>query len=375
MRRPALHASCVAAAAAVLVLAGCGPKEPPRAGSIDVAAALRGGDTAGYARATAPRTFSFPEDDGPHPEFRTEWWYYTGNLDGEHGERFGFQLTFFRNAVAPSMEPRTSQWATRQVYMAHFALTDAGARRFHDTERFARAAAGLAGADSAPFHVWVENWDVHGTAPFRLHADDGAAVLDLTLEPGKPPVLQGDRGLSQKGPEPGNASYYYSRTRMPASGTVTSAGRTFEVSGSAWMDREWSTSALGPDLAGWDWFALQLADGRDLMVYRLRRKDGTADRFSHGTLVAPDGTSRGLTPAEFTLEPQGGWISPRSGARYPAAWRVRVPADGLDLTVTPVLADQELSASVVYWEGAVDVTGSANGRGYLEMTGYPPLDR
>ncbi len=362
-------ASVILASAA---LAACAPKEPPRAGSIDVAAALRGGDTAGYARATAARPFSFPADDGPHPEFRTEWWYFTGNLEGEHGERFGFQLTFFRNALAPAMEPRTSTWATRQVYMAHFALADVPGRRFHDRERFARGAAGLAGADGAPLRVWLDDWEVGGTAPFRLHAADGDAAIDLALEPGRPPVLQGDRGLSQKGPEPGNASYYYSRTRMPASGTVTSGGRTYVVRGAAWMDREWSTSALGPDLVGWDWFALQLADGRDLMVYRLRRGDGTGDPFSHGTLVGQDGRSRGLAPAEFTLEPQGAWTSPRSGARYPAAWRVRVPGEGLDLAVTPVLADQELEASVVYWEGAVDVAGSTAGRGYLEMTGYSP---
>jgi predicted secreted hydrolase len=325
-----------------------------------------------------PRRFAFPEDHGPHSDFRTEWWYFTGNLDDAQGRRFGFQLTFFRNALAPSMPPRESPWAARQVQMAHFALTDAGAGVFHHAERFAREAAGLAGARAEPFEVWLLDWSARGSspaAPFPVHlraaTDAGDAAIDLVLEQGRPPVLQGDAGLSRKGPEPGNASYYYSLTRMPARGTVRAGGRTYAVLGAAWMDREWSTSALGPGLAGWDWFALQLDDGRDVMFYRLRRDDGTTDPFSKGSIVGPRGDVSVVAAAGVVLEEDGSrWRSPHSGAAYPSRWRLRVPAHGIDVVVAPVLADQEFGGIVVYWEGAVNVSGSATGRGYVEMTGY-----
>ncbi len=211
----------------------------------------------------------------------------------------------------------------------------------------------------------------------RLRATEGDTAIDLTLDGGKPVVLQGDRGLSRKGPERGNASYYYSLTRMPARGAVTVGGERFEVTGLAWMDREWSTSALGAELAGWDWIALQLDDGRDLMFYRLRRKDGEADRFSAGTIVDSAGGARTLSLDEVRLEPVGAWTSPRSGARYPARWRLRMRELALELEVTPVLADQELDVGTRYWEGAGTVSGAergrpVSGRGYVEMVGYGP---
>ena len=263
--------------------------------------------------------------------------------------------------------------------MAHFALTDTAGRRFSAASRLSRAALGLAGAQAQPFKVWVEDWSVEGVGgdavPVKLRAAEGDVAIDLTLASAKPVVLQGDRGLDRKGEEPGNASYYYSLTRMPATGRVTIRGAAFDVTGLAWMDREWSTSSLGAGLMGWDWFALQLGDGRDLMLYQLRRADGSADRFSSGSLVGVDGTSRHLTLADFRIDVLDTWTSPRDGTRYPSRWRITVPSESLDLDVVPRLADQELALAVRYWEGAVRVEGRARGGpitgvGYAELVGY-----
>jgi predicted secreted hydrolase len=349
--------------------------------SLAVSAALGAGDLAGYARAMAPRPFVFPADAGPHPDFRTEWWYYTGNLEAADGRHFGFQLTFFRTALAPpgSAVPRGSAWAARQLYLAHFALTDTAGRRFQAWSRLGREALGLAGATADPFRVWVDDWSAEGRGTgdlaVRLHAAEGDAAIDLVLDSEKPPVLQGDRGWSRKGPEPGNASYYYSLSRMRARGTLRAGGAAVAVSGLAWMDREWSTSALGPELVGWDWVALQLDDGRDLMIYRLRRRDGTADPQSAGAVIAADGATRPLGPSEVALDALSHWTSPRSGVRYPSRWRLAVPSAGLALELTPRLPDQELLVGTRYWEGAVRVEGTAGGRpvagrGYVELVGY-----
>jgi len=350
--------------------------------TLAVSAALGSGDASGFARALAPRAFSFPADLGPHPDFRTEWWYYTGNLESAAGRHFGFQLTFFRTALAPSTvgdAATGSAWSTRQLYLAHFAVTDTAGRRFHAWSRLERAALGLAGARPHPFRVWLDDWSAESDAPdglpVRLRAAEGSVAIDLTLASDRPVVLQGDRGLSRKGPEPGNASYYYSRTRMTARGTVRAGAEALPVAGLAWMDREWSTSALGPDLVGWDWIALQLDDGRDVMVYRLRRRDGGTDPHSAGALVSTAGATRALAPAEVTLDALDHWTSPRSRVRYPSRWRLAVPGAGLDLAITPRLADQELIVGTRYWEGAVRVEGTAagrpiGGRGYVELVGY-----
>jgi predicted secreted hydrolase len=351
--------------------------------SLSVADTLRTSSDQGYAKALAPRNFHFPADHGPHPEFRTEWWYYTGNLATTEGRRFGFQLTFFRSALAPTAPERASAWATRQAWLAHFTVSDVDGKRFHSFERWSRGAVGLADAQAEPFRVWVKDWTAAGAPvfPMRLRAAEGGVAIDLLLQEGKPPVLQGERGLSRKGAEPGDASYYYSLTRMPTAGRVRVEGQSFPVTGASWMDREWSTSSLGRDQVGWDWLALQLSDGWDVMLYRLRRADGAADPASSGTLIAPDGASRPLHLADFQLAGSGEWRSPRSGAqhptKYPARWRVRVPGEELDLDVRPLLADQELDVSFRYWEGAVGITGThhgrpVRGRGYVELTGYAP---
>ncbi len=303
------------------------------------------------------------------------------------GRRFGYQLTFFRQALASEMPERGSAWATRQLYLAHFALSDAGDGEFHAFERLSRGAAGLAGAEDKPFRVWLEDWSVAssrlppsgGTTgeqafPVRLRAREGDLALDLILENQKPPVFHGDRGLSRKGSTPGNASYYYSLTRLAARGRVTVGGREIPVTGSSWLDREWSTSVLGKGQVGWDWFGVQLDDGRELMVFQLRLEGGGVDPASHGTLVAAGGSTRALEVADYRIEVTGTWRSPR-GATYPAGWRLEVPSASLVLELQPLLADQELDVSFRYWEGAVTARGTAGGktlggRGYVELVGY-----
>jgi predicted secreted hydrolase len=372
----------LAAWALAVVLAACGP-EPDSAPEtrLSVLETLARADTAGYARAFEPRPFVFPTDHGPHPEFRTEWWYVTGNLTSDAGSDYGFQLTIFRSAFAPQSPDSPSGWATNQAYMAHFTVTDVEGSEFGAHERFARGAAGLAGGTAEPLNVWLGDWSIEGMAgdsfPLRLRAAANGTAIDLVLQAGKPPVLQGERGLSQKGPEPGNASYYYSLTRMPARGAVVVDGDTVAVTGLAWLDREWSTSALSADQVGWDWFALQLDDGWDVMAYRLRRADGTADSWSEAVIVDPSGAPTRLAFGdEIALESTDTWSSPVDGAVYPSGWRIGIPARGWDLTIVPRIPDQELALSFRYWEGAVSVTGSGeggapvSGRGYVELTGY-----
>ena len=356
-----------------------GPSSPPpEPNALDIGQILGGVPDAGFARAYEVRAFRFPRDDGPHPQFRNEWWYFTGNLFSEDGRRFGYELTLFRFTLAPRVSARASHWATNQMYLGHFALTDAAGRRFHFFERFSRGALGLAGARSEPFGVWLEDWSVRADRQrpdvWRLTASADEIALALTLVPTKPTVLQGDRGLSRKSAEAGNASYYYSRPRLTSNGTLTLAGQGLPVHGTSWLDREWSTSALARDEVGWDWFALQLDDGWDLMFYQLRRTDGGRDPFSAGTLVNPAGRAIPLHDEDLSIEELDHWRSPRGGI-YPARWRLAVPSAALALEVTPVLSDQEFAGSVRYWEGAVSVSGTHRGQrvqgvGYTELTGY-----
>ncbi|WNG30761.1 carotenoid 1,2-hydratase [Cystobacter fuscus] len=362
---------------------------PARTTTLKVSEALgaKAGGDEGYTRALEPREFHFPEDHGPHAGFRNEWWYWTGHLATAEGHEFGYQFTLFRSALAPGESERASAWGARQIYMGHLTVSDLQGGRFHAFERFSRSALGLAGARTEPFRVWLEDWSaeaVGATAlPLRLTARSGDVSLSLVLEEGKPVVLQGDRGLSRKGSEPGNASYYYSLPRMPTRGEVTVDGRAWAVTGESWMDREWSTSALGKEQVGWDWFSLQLSDGSELMYYQLRRRDGTVDAFTSGTLIPARGEPVHLTAEDTRLEVLDTWKSPRTGVEYPARWRLVLPSRDLSLEVTPALADQELPVTVRYWEGAVRLSGKhegqpVQGRGYVELTGYgdsPPRAR
>ena len=362
------------------LLVSCADDGPVRA-RLSLAETLAGVDTSGYARAFEPRALDFPADHGPHPAFRSEWWYVTGNLTATNGRDFGFQLTIFRSALAPRRPDTGSAWGTNQAYMAHFTVTDVAGARFHVHERFARGAAGLAGARAEPLRVWLEDWliaaDSAGTFPLQLSAADDDVAIRLELTPTKPVVLQGEAGLSRKGSEPGNASYYYSLTRLLAEGALRLGDDTLSVRGTAWLDREWSTSALAEGQVGWDWFALQLSDGWDLMLYRLREGDGGAAPQSAGVLVDRSGAKLPLTwGVDVLVESTGAWASPIDGASYPSGWRIRVPARGWDLEVQPRLLGQELDVSFRYWEGAVGVRGTGEegepvtGRGYVELTGY-----
>ena len=346
-----------------------------------VSQALSGTDYSDFARVLAPREFSFPEDHGPHSEYAIEWWYFTGNLDSDRGRHFGFELAFFRIALGPEPRDRGSDWATSQLYMSHFALTDVADDRFYSFERVSRQSLGLAGAtfsENQTFRVWLETWsaelDGSATPTVRLRASEENITIDLTLESAKPLTLQGDGGYSQKGADLGNASYYYSITRMPTTGTLSIGRQSFKVAGTSWMDREWSTSALGDDQVGWDWFALQLTDGRDVMFYQLRLEDGGIDPHSGGMVIRADGSIFPLASDDVQIQVLDHWGSPRGGS-YPSGWWVSIPAAAVDLIVTPYIENQELNATVRYWEGAVQLSGTSHGRpisgsGYVEMTGY-----
>lgn len=361
----------------VLALVACGtPENPDDTGSAD--RVLSQADTSGFQRAYAPVPITFPADHGPHDAFRDEWWYLTGNLDGPDTRRFGFQVTFFRHGLIAHPVERRSHWAGRNVHMAHFTLTDVANQRFQAFERRARGALDLAGAALNPFRVWLEDWRLAAVQgddwPWRLHMREDGYALDLTLTPLKPMVLEGRDGLSQKSPEPGNASYYYSGTRIRAEGTLSFAGHSVPVTGLAWLDREWSTSALSAEQLGWDWFALQLDDGADLMFYHMRRKDGGIDPLSSGAWIDAQGHKTPLALADVDLVRVDEWSAP-GGVVYPAGWQLTIKPLGKRYLVRPAVPDQELRVSVRYWEGAVDVWDADSpqqhlGRGYMELTGY-----
>lgn len=365
-----------------LMLSACTARTTPTVASASVVEALSFGKSDAYARPTAPMNFVFPRDHGPHTEYRTEWWYYTGNLTGNDGAEFGYQLTFFRSALAPDMPARDSDLATNQMYMAHFALTDAAAQRHASFERFNRGAAGLAGATGEPaFAVWLDEWSAREVEPgvMRVQAsaegDDGLIAIDLTMRETQPKLLHGDRGLSAKGSEAGNANYYYSLVQMATEGTVVSSGTEYVVTGKSWMDHEFGTSALSNNTTGWDWFAVQLDDGTSLMFGEFHDAEG-GNRFVYeGTLAFADGSQYALGQGDFLLETQADWTSPTSGIIYPAAWRVIIPEHNIELSIEPIVADQEMDVSFVYYEGATRITGSmrgapVSGRGYVELTGY-----
>lgn len=340
------------------------------------------GDTSGFERAIEPLDWQFPRDFGAHPAFQTEWWYYTGNVQTEDGRRFGYQFTIFRRAIAPPNETASSgsEWRSDQLYMAHFGLSDVADERFFHEERFSRGGAGLAGATVDPvYRVWLEDWQVialdASAETTRITARmAGSAALDLTLQQIKPPALQGENGLSAKSGEVGNASYYYSLTRLATEGTITIGDEVFTVAGATWKDHEFGTSALGAGALGWDWFGLQFDDNRELMVGQIRLADGGRDPNFGGLLVYPDGSTRYLPSEAFTIESVNTWTSPHTGAVYPSGWTITVDtgeAEPLRLTLTPQMLDQELhGGGIAYWEGTVRIEGDVTGYGYAELTGY-----
>ena len=324
--------------------------------------------------------FSFARDHASHPDYKIEWWYYTGNVVTPDDHRFGYQLTFFR--VGVDREPvNPSRWAVRDLFMAHLAVTDISGQKFRFTEKINRAGIGWAGAATDSYRVWNEDWEARQNqqGQMTLRAMQDGIGLELTLDQGKPPVIHGGRGISQKGAQAGNASHYYSLTRMPTRGAIVIDGQRYEVTGLSWMDHEFGTSFLEKEQQGWNWLSLQLDDQTELMLYEFRRTDNQRDPHTSGTFVDPSGQAATIAASEFTLTPEAQWLSPKTGANYPVVWKVSLPSRRIELTVRAAVNDQELdtreSTRVNYWEGAVEVTGTKDGRpvqgrGYLEMTGY-----
>ena len=333
--------------------------------------------SAQFLPARAGYEFSFPRDHGTHDAYQTEWWYYTGHLRTEGGKRYGFELTFFRVGVVPPGAPQQTRWDLHNLSLAHFALSDIDGKAFRYAEKLNRSSPFTAAASDTHLDVFNEGWRAT-TLPdgsWRINAFAGKDAIELTLSSEKPPAIHGENGVSVKASGEGYASHYYSMTRMAARGTVNGQS----CSGLVWMDHEFGSSALRENQRGWDWFSVQLENDIELMIYVIRRDDGSSDVTSSGSLVIPDGTVIHLRREDLSVVPTGRWTSSKSKATYPMGWRLQVPKFGISLTLTPVLRDQELvtrsSTQVTYWEGAVDVSGSfrneaTKGEGYVELTGY-----
>jgi predicted secreted hydrolase len=333
-----------------------------------------------YRTAVPGYRFEFPRDYFDHPDFQTEWWYYTGNLKSASGHRYGFELTFFRQAV--NRDPAQAEaWDVKDLYLAHLALSDLDSQHFYQAERINRAGPGIAGVSQPTARIWNGNWQIQWDgSDQKLRAIDSRFQLHLTLHPEKLPVIHGEKGVSQKSEGAGHASYYISLTRLAASGNLELNGEKLEVSGLAWMDHEFFTHQLEPDQVGWDWLSLQLEDNTELMLFRIRRKDGSLDPFSAGTYVDAQSKSMHLRANDFSLQPLAeNWTSPITQAVYPIAWKIAIPKLGIEFKVRTPLASQELAIKSnlepSYWEGAITLEGHRAqaplaGVGYLEMTGY-----
>lgn len=377
---------------------------------VELSSWLAGTAQEGFERAIEPRQFIFPQDHWSHDTFQIEWWYITGNVsatvtkasketnsDSDEEKEFGYQVTFFRIGLSPTLPPalppkslsksnqRSSAWASKNMWMAHVALTDNSAAKHYYDERLSRGAAGLAGIQKNPFKVWLEDWQIvgvnngknNGEFPWKVSIKNKDFALYLKLSPTKPIVLQGKNGLSQKSGKPGNASYYYSFSRLKTEGKIISrtpqSNHQYNVTGWSWLDREWSTSALGNDQAGWNWFSLQLNDGTDLMYYQMQRKDGKIDSHSSGNWINKNGTYVYLKSHKVQLAPLKYWQS-ETGKKYVTEWKMKIPSKNVEWIIKAMLDDQEMLTTVRYWEGAVRIfdakSGKAIGKGYLEMTGY-----
>ena len=367
----------------IIMVGGCRPSEPTTSLSDLFPVAEQSATTRGqqetWTTAVSPRTFAFPADHAAHEDYRIEWWYYTGNVESPEGRRFGYQLTFFRTGLHQQPQ-NASRWAIRDLYTTHFAVSDIQRRQHDWFQRNNRRGVGQAGAETDPYRVWNGDWQVHldGTS-HRLTAAMPHVAVELTLSTKAAPVLHGEQGLSRKGAAVGNASYYYSLTRMDTVGTIRVGDETLAVRGDSWMDHEFSTSFLEPGQLGWDWFAIQLDHGVDMMLYRMRRDDGSVDPYSSATIVDSGGNATHLTANEYSMRPTRTWKSPETGAVYPLEWRIEVPSRGYALDVRPAFDRQEMATAattgISYWEGAILLTGqgpdgSVTGRGYMELTGY-----
>jgi predicted secreted hydrolase len=327
---------------------------------------------ADYRVALPGHRFQFPRDHFDHPDYQTEWWYYTGNLRDAAGHRFGFELVFFRQGQHRGPSDNPSAWRMDDLYLAHLALTDIDGRRFRYHQRLNRAGPGIAGISENPGRIWNGNWQVQwdtATDVQTLSAVAEGIRLQLRLTPRKPVVIHGANGVSQTAEGAGRASYYTSFPLLEAQGSLNGAA----VTGTAWMDHEWFTNLLAPAQQGWDWFSIQLQNNTELMLFQIRRADGTIDPHSSGTFIDAAGRATALQHGDFTLQPLDYWRSPKTGTRYPVKWRIAIPSLKLELDCAAAIPDQELvsdNAGPTYWEGAAVFTGSSPGVGYLEMTGY-----
>jgi predicted secreted hydrolase len=324
--------------------------------------------------------YEFPRDHAPHPDFKTEWWYFTGEVRSADGHRFGYQLTFFRQGIRPPDErgTTTSRFIVDDLKFAHFALSDLGGKQFHFFQKTSRGSFGEAGFEADARLAWIDDWTLqsHGDAGFTLRATAADLSLTLELRNAKPWALHGENGVSQKAEGEGSASHYYSGTRLATTGSLRMEQRDFAVTGESWFDHEWATNQLAEDQVGWDWFSLQFDDGSVLMLYQMRLRDDGIDPASSGTFIARDGTSQHLRREDYVLRPLDFWTSPATKARYPIAWELRVSGLGLTARITTPLASQELVLKPnAYWEGLIDIAGDQGGKplrghGYLELTGY-----
>lgn len=328
-----------------------------------------GSDAGGFAPVVPGRTLAFPDDHGPHPDFRIEWWYLTANLKDAAGNAYGAQWTLFRQAMTPG--PQRSGWANQQIWMAHAAVTSADIHRF--AEKFSRGGVGVAGVEASPFKAVIDDWAMQGDpslvpatlSPLTVTARGTNFSYTLRLSADRSLVLQGDNGYSRKS-ECGQASYYYSQPYFTASGTLTLDGRAIAVEGSAWMDREWSSQPLASDQTGWDWFSLHLSSGEKVMLFRLRQRDGS--NYFAGNWIGTDGRSMPLSPDEIRLEPLG--VTTIGTRQVPTRWRVAVAGYDLAIETTPLNPKSWMGTSFPYWEGPIAFNGNRSGFGYLEMTGY-----
>jgi len=351
------------------------------------ASPLAADETENYLSVSGPCNLEFPKDHGAHPGYRTEWWYYTGNLQSAAGDRYGFQLTFFRSRISPPGAEKKwsrppSAWRTAQVYLAHAAVSDIAGRQHLQAEDVSRAALGMAGVEQSAqqTRVFLKNWSTRIEADIHILQVKAADFsYELNFKPAKAAILHGELGYSRKGSTPERASCYYSFTRLAGQGRITIGGNTVAVSGSAWMDHEFSTAPLEPGITGWDWFSLQLDDKTEIMVYLLRTGKQTLHDASTGTFVNAAGQSRHLKKNDIKIDILDTWKSRFSQARYPSRWRLRIKPLSIDLTIRPNLSDQEMrtaaSTGVNYWEGSVSIEGKKEGRpvkgqGYVELTGY-----
>jgi predicted secreted hydrolase len=343
-----------------------------------------------FKRALPGRIYTFPQDHFSHPEFKTEWWYYSGHLQslGQDGKSFGYQLTFFRTGLTRETKNQKSKWSIQDLYFAHLAITDEPKRKFKYLEKISRGSLGEAGASpyktgEKTFRIWIEDWSIEGKGPsmqyHSLKAGDKSFGIEFMLTPEKNPVIHGQNGISQKAEGEGYASHYYSIPRLKTEGKIFLQNKEVSVQGMSWMDHEFGSSQLREYQVGWDWFSIQLENGMELMFYQIRQKDGSIDPYSSGTIIFPNGTYQHLPKREFQIEVLDKWKSQKSGANYPSRWRVKIPGHRIELMLSPIVKDQELitkeSTRVTYWEGSVKVEGKYQGNpikgmGYVELTGY-----